>query len=189
MKKNIFIVILLVVILGLGGYLVYDKVLVKETEDADVEEKVEVLEEEKIYTYEELAGNYYYEKDAEVEEMPGLMDRFYLVLGKDGTFTYAHRRDTQSGVIGNYMIDGNVITLNYIATTNNGAGIGEILDKTHTLIINEDKSITDENVDLNSIFTSKITLSRDGIPSEVESEYYTFDEKLKEQLQQSQILE
>lgn len=174
MKKNIFIVILLVVVLGLCGYLVYDKVLVKEVEDTDVEEKV--------YTYEEVAGNYYYEKDAEVEEMPGLIDRFYLVLDKDGTFTYAYRRQVHGGVIGNYMINGNVITLNYIATTNNGAGLGEILNKTHTLIINEDKSITDEKVDLDSIFTSKIILSKDRIPSEVASEYYTFDEKLQEQI-------
>ena len=187
--KNVIITILAILVLGLGGYLIYDKVLVEETKDTNVEEKVEEVKEEKIYTYEELAGNYYYEKDAEVEEMPGLMDRFYLVLGKDGTFTYAHRRDTQSGVIGNYMIDGNVITLNYIGSTNNGAGIGEVLDKTHTLIINEDKSITDEKVDLEPIFTSKITLSTNGIPSEVESEFYTFDEKLKEQLQSSQILE
>lgn len=187
MNKNIFIVILLVLILGLGGYLVYDKVLVKEEKDDNVEEKLEETADEKVYTYEEIAGKYYFEIEAEIKEMPGLKDRFYLVLGNDGTFTYAYRRDAHGGVIGNYMINGNVITLNYIASTNNGAGIGEILDKTHTLIINEDKSITDENVDLNSIFTSKITLSRDGIPSEVESEYYTFDEKLQEHLQATMI--
>lgn len=103
-----------------------------------------------------------------------------LVLSKDGTFTYSHRRDASSGVIGNYMINRNIITLNYVATTNNGAGIGEILDKIHTLIINEDKSITDENVDLNSIFKSKITLSKNGIPSQVESNFYTFDQILQQ---------
>ena len=183
--KNVIIIILAILVLGLGGYLVYDKVLVKEEKDDNVEEKVE--KEEKVYTYEEIAGRYYAENDAEIEEMPGLMDRFYLILGDDGTFTYAYRRESHGGVIGNYMINGNVITLNYIATTNNGAGIGEIIDKTHTLIINEDKSITDEKVDLDFPFTSKITLSKDGIPSEVESEYYTFDETLQEHLRATMV--
>ena len=180
MKKNIFIVMLLVIVLVLGGFLVYDKVLVKEEKNNNVEEKIE--EEEKAYTYEDIAGRYYAENDAEIDEMPGAIVRFYLVLGSDGTFTYAYRWQVHGGVIGNYMINGNVITLNYIATTNNGAGIGGILDKTHTLIINEDKTITDENVDLHSPSTSKIILSKDGIPSEVESEYSTFDEKLQEQI-------
>ena len=191
MKKNIFIVILLVLVLGFSGYLVYDKVIDKKgatTGNSEIkEEQNDKVEEEKIYTYKDIAGNYYYEQDAGVKEMPGLMDRFGLILNEDGTFSYIHNRDTSSGVIGNYMINGNIITLNYIATTDNGEGISLILDQSHALIINEDKSITDEKVDLGTIFTSKITLSKDRVPSFFEERFYTFDKILQQQIQLSQM--
>ena len=177
--KNIIITILVILVLGLGGYLVYDKALVKEEKnDTNVEDKVE----EKTYTYKDVAGNYYYEQDAGIKEMPGLMDHFGLILDEDGTFSYGYFRDGGGyRIIGNYMIDGNIITLNYIAASY-GGGIEEILDKTHTLIINEDKSITDENVDLDPIFTSKITLSKDEISNYFQDWFDTFDQIVKTEI-------
>lgn len=189
-KNNTGLVIVLIIFIvlsvALGGYLVYDKLSTQPKENEN-EEKVEDLTEEKKYTYEEMAGNYYYEISAGIEEIPSLMDRFYLLLSEDGTFSYSHVRQASVGVIGNYMIDGNGIKLNYIGSTNNGAGIGEILDKSHTLIINDDKSLTDEKIDLGTVFSSKITLIKDGKPSQVGSNFSTFDEILRQELNNPSI--
>ena len=180
-KSNSGLVIALVIFIVLaaisGGYLVYDKVIVGENKDNDIEEQVEALEEEE-YTYEEIAGNYYYEISAGIAEIPELKDQFYLVLSEDGTFSYSHRRMANAGVIGNYMIDGNVIILNYIGRTDNASGIVDKLDKLHTLIINKDKSLTDEKVDLGTVFESKITL----IQTQDNSGFYTFDQILEQEL-------
>ena len=147
--KNIIITILVMLVLGLGGFLVYDKVIDKKEEVSNQEETNEKVEnaEENVYTYKDVAGNYYYEQEVKDDERPGLMQRFGLILSEDGTFSYTQAIDAAGGVIGNYMINGNVITLNYIATTASDVSLVPVFDKTHTLIINEDKSITDENVE------------------------------------------
>ena len=57
MKKNVIIVILVILVLGMGGYLVYDKVI-----DKDVENKDKVIEQIEKYDLEEakeLVDKYY----------------------------------------------------------------------------------------------------------------------------------
>lgn len=51
MKKNVFIIILVIIVLGMGGYLVYDKVLSKdEVKKEKTETKEEIVEENKEET-------------------------------------------------------------------------------------------------------------------------------------------
>lgn len=175
MKKNIFLVVLVLLVIGLGGYIVYGKVVDKDKESTDskveVKENTTTTKEETVkkYTYKEIAGNYYFETDAKIADMPGAMARFYLVLDERGTFNYRYTNgNSPMGILGNYIIENNKITLNYIFETNGGAGIAykegsKIIDINNNELIDNDSLV--ESISGTKIEWKKSTTSNENFVS------------------------
>lgn len=183
MKKNILLVVLVLIIIGLGGYIIYDKTIEKDVSNNEInskeelkketEEKIEEEIQEKEYTYNELAGNYYFETDAKIDVMPGAMARFYLVLDEKGTFNYTYSSgNNPMGILGTYTIEDNSIILNYAYSTNGGSGI-EKFTGTKKLEIDENSNLIDNESLVKSISGTKIVLSKTNTPNE---NFKTYDE-------------
>lgn len=112
--KTITIVILVLMVLGLAGYIVYDKVIVKEKDEKEVANKVEEKTNENIYIYDQIKGVYHGtikdESDGVVNEIT-----YNLYLDEDGTFVYQTFNNlggAASNLLGNYIIKDNKIILN-----------------------------------------------------------------------------
>lgn len=107
----------------------------------------EVLEskktDEKTYTYENISGTY----DANIKAEGLAEDAFYgLDLYENGIYKYEYGVMAPSGTIGNYKIEGNKIILNELFATASDVSTRVIKEnKTITLTINEDGSLTDKN--------------------------------------------
>lgn len=69
---------------------------------------------------------------------------FTLYLLEDGTFKYEYSAYAPVGVIGNYIIDDDIIILNYMFNTNSGTDL-EVTEGTKKLIITDDKKIVDND--------------------------------------------
>jgi len=89
MKKNVVIIILSILVLGLGGYLVYDKVLEKEETNVNNKNEEEIVEQQyDEITIEELLGTYTWVKNRTDEHGNQIDLKITLVLNSDGTATY-----------------------------------------------------------------------------------------------------
>lgn len=143
--KTILIIFLIIIILGLVGFIVYDKLIkvdevttkdevTKENKEKEEEENKDEILCSKNYTYKDIAGFYIYRSDN-----MGLT----LQLEEKGTFYYTIARQTASRAAGNYTIVDNIIYLNYMFEMGNDAGGMFDSDKTNTMIINEDNTLTD----------------------------------------------
>ena len=141
MKKNVVIVILVILVLGMGGYLVYNKAIDKDVKEESNTNKTEIKLTNKEYTYKELAGNYYFETNANFDEIPELKVMFRLVLDENGTFNYQHASQIPEGFLGNYIIDGNKIILNYTFGTGSDSALYYNVGTT-TLTIDEEANLT-----------------------------------------------
>ena len=102
------------------------------------------------YDYEQIAG--YYDVDFTFNsDIEGLSRAgVHLYLYDDGTFSYRYSYPAPYGKIGNYIIKGKTIVLNYIANTTSSVDVNlinydEMLDVKKILIINEDGSLTDND--------------------------------------------
>lgn len=100
-------------------------------------------DEKKTYTYENISGTY----DANIKAEGLVEEAFYgLDLYGNGIYKYEYGVVAPSGTIGNYKIEGNKIILNELFATASDVSTRVIKEnKTITLTINEDGSITDEN--------------------------------------------
>lgn len=139
------IIILILLVLGLSGYIIYDKydkVLIKEekSEKNIVKEETKQEENEVIekssYKYSEIKGLYegYYENW-----------KLTLYLEEDGTFVYDANAQTHASNLGNYIIEDNQIKLNSIFWEGNGAGLGIEKKENHLILlkINNNGSLTE----------------------------------------------
>lgn len=171
MKKNIFIIILAILVLGLGGYLVYDKVIDKDVKGEVKEEsgKQNEIIEQKEYTYESVKGLYKNttETTINVDGEINLVARYDLYLYDNGTFNYRYGTMTRMGYMGNYIIKDNTIVLNYLFSTGNDMGIS-VTNGSKTLIINDDGSITDDKQDLITLSLTSIKLEKATANEEIE---------------------
>ena len=181
MNNNVVTVILVMLVLGLGGFLVYDKVIDKDVEKGSKEEvKVEQTKKEEVkeYTYKDLAGNYYFETDAKIASMPGAMARFWLVLDEKGTFNYQYSNgNAPSGLLGNYYIEDDKIILNYYFETNSGVGI--FYKEGSKIIYIEEGKIIDKESLIHTLAGTNITLEK-SINSD--QNFKTFSEVVKQNL-------
>ena len=130
MKKNIFIIILAILVLGLGGYLVYDKVLDKNVKEEVKEESVKQEEENKEITLESLYGTYTWEKKHITDSGNELDLKIKLVLNSDGSATYnASNGYEEEATKGSFIYEnGKVIYTReyYNYSDNNGQDTDEI---------------------------------------------------------------
>lgn len=109
-KKNkvlvITSIILAVLVAVMGCYIVYDTFIGEE------------------YTYDDLEGLYkYIGETVTTDDGNEYNAYFYLYLYKNGTFKYTMGTGAPHGYMGNYIIKGNTIVLNYLFSTNSGAAI------------------------------------------------------------------
>lgn len=131
MKKNVFIVILIIIILGMGGYLVYDKVLSKEEKKETTNEKV-VKEEKKEET-----------KTDDTKKTSGGFDSSKALNARDGV-VYS-LINSESGLDVRYKADenGNMkLYLSYAKDYVSGYGI----DTTGVKDYNEVEIISDKKI-------------------------------------------
>lgn len=163
--KNFFIAILILLVLGLGGYLVYDKVILNDEDEEIVEncEKEEIAENEKeevTYSYSEIAGAYYVLVDRDIEDMSNASVGYTLYLWENGTFNYGFAMNAQGTICGNYVIEGNKIILNYLYETNMGTGLFHKEGVGSLEIIDKDTIVDNDNLHGTENITEKIELKR-----------------------------
>ena len=164
-KNNTWIIVVLVIlVLGLGGYLIYDKVIDKigKEEVKEESDKQNEIIEQKEYTYESIKGLYKNTTETTMnvdDEKINLVASYNLYLYDNGTFNYRYGTMTRMGYIGNYIIKDNTIILNYLFSTGNDMGIS-VTNGSKTLIINEDGSITDNKQDLTTLSLTSIILEK-----------------------------
>ena len=154
--KKFIIFLLVLVILGVGGYAAYDKGLFdglidkyikqdekdskKSKKEDNNSEKQENLAEEKIYSFASIKG--LYKGTTKMNQNNQEVDvNANLYLWEDGTFIY--QRNTTS-VAGNYTLDKSVIKLNYLVIKGNGATEFVKGDGSMSFVINEDGTLTDK---------------------------------------------
>lgn len=152
-KKNtrliVLVIILCLLVLGLGGYIVYDKVLTKDNNNigASNTDSVDNISNEKFYSYENVSGLYTYtaktfEEGTDNEFIP----IYKLFLYDNGTFFYLRPSRTPVGVVGNFIIKDDKILLNY--WYNWSSGIQKMDDKSikiNSLVISKNDTLIDSN--------------------------------------------
>lgn len=155
------IIILLITVIGLGGFIAYDKVLNKPTKKV-VEKKVEKKEKnEETYDYSTVKGVYTFKGEADAN---GEYELYTLSLNEDGLYHYESAKMVEEGTIGNYTIVGNEIHLNQIFTHGSDAALSVGLDNKVLKISSKDE-IIDETAPIVAPAESsigKITLKRDS---------------------------
>ena len=143
------IILLVLLILGLAGYICYDKFMAPkpsvkcnanstDTGNKDLkEEKVQIVK----YTYEDLAGYYYFSKL--IEERGEDYDA-EIYLNEDGTIRFENGPDASYGYVGNYIIDGDTIKVTIWFDTGSYSDLRlvEKSESTETIKINTNSSIT-----------------------------------------------
>ena len=176
--SKILIIILLLLVLGLGGYIIYDKIITKENEeiteneiDKDNTKENEVVETKEVsYTYQEIKGLY------EGKSGPSTI---HIYLEDDGTFVYVMSSTAYSTYLGNYIIENNQLKLNTIFWEGNGAGLGVSKEDQRLILlsINSDGSLTEtqnNQVDRNE----QITLTKIQTTDDYQSGLNNFYSKI-----------
>lgn len=181
MKKGL-VIFLILIILGLAGYIVYDKVMVKETNEPIKEEKK--VEKEITYTYEDMKGLYTFTGDPVYSEGAegNITPTYNLYLYENGTFNYQYTGvATPQGMVGNYIIEGDKIILNYLYTTGSDVSLTRTTE-TKTLVIGKDNTLTDNNQPLSLVSSKSINLEKASESAENEFVENTpsFDKMLNE---------
>lgn len=112
----ITIIILAVLVVAMGCYIVYDNFFQKETPIEDISENKEVHEEVEAtdYTYENLEGLYKHTVTTTDDHGNEFYPSFELYLYDNGTFHYMESGIFETGQLGNYIIEDDAITLNYL---------------------------------------------------------------------------
>lgn len=170
--KVVLIVILLLALLGVSGYVVYDKFISKENDEkySKLETKYNKLEKQykelkenekqentqpAAYNYSNIKGLYAFTGNVVGEVTP----EYKLNLYENGMFYYNYNTQPGGGKIGNYIINNNTIVLNYLFSTNMDVSL-TTLNETNTLIINQDGSLTDNNQPISIVTDKTITLKK-----------------------------
>ena len=182
---KVLVIILCVLLLGLGGYFFYDIVLsddgnitTNKQNDTTLAQNNNIELEtncEKDYSYEEVEG--YYSGNIYAENLEGLDGNgvlglgtnvgYYLYLWKDGTFKYSYSAYAPLGWIGNYIIDGNTIILNYWYSTTSGTGF-TVTSGSNKFVISKEGSILNYNYEYKDKATSEyVELVKDDSGEEI----------------------
>ena len=166
MKKNVFIVVLIIIILGMGGYLVYDKKLSKdESKQEKTSEKVvkeeERVNEDKVYTFNDVTGFYTFSEPVPNNEGQQFKFSYSIYLWGNGTFNYRFTMNAGSHVLGNYTIVNDEIHLNYLFEGGNDAGITATTGEKLLKIVDKDHLQDNDGYYVNSGGSKVINLTRD----------------------------
>ena len=130
-------------------------------------------EEIKTYSYSDISGFYTFkDKNPNSENREELSTfGYYLYLAENGTFRYQYTMNTVSSTLGNYIIVGDEIRLNYLFNGGNDAGL-YATNGAKVLKILDKNTLVDNNAHFAKQGGSKsINLTRD-----TNSNYYNKDE-------------
>lgn len=184
--SKVLVTILILLVLGLGGFIVYDKVLKDNTTTNDISkkeatknnettiEKENNKDEKNTYTYQEIKGLY---------EGKWASWTIHLYLEDDGTFVYDEQSSTHGSCLGNYIIEDNQIKLNSLFWEGNGAGLGVSSEDERLILlsINSDGSLTEtQNNQFNR--NEQIALTKTEATPEYQSGYNNFYNKINNTL-------
>ena len=154
MEKNkglvVSVIVLLIAVLLLGGYIIYDKTNSNDVKITKKVENVKETDDKKVkYTYKSIAGVYKFTSNPYGEENES--DDFTLSLFENGVFHYEQSRMVNSGFFGNYTINNNKINLNYIFVHGSDAALHTIIgDDNKSKYINDTLTISSENTIIDS---------------------------------------
>ena len=155
------IILLILLILGLAGYICYDKFIAKSNDSKCSKDECNCANKANNgaespsnnlntkYTYEDVAGVYSFEqKTGEVEDGNAVEDVIYsgeLHLMVNGTYEYKDSISVggEGGKIGNYIIEGDSIILNnwFSSGTGSGLNISKVPNKLFDIKINGSDSL------------------------------------------------
>ena len=111
---KVLVAILIILVLSLGGFIVYDKFIntkpVEKIEEKEEKEETEV-EEKKTYDYSTVKGVYTFKGS---EDANGDYDIYILSLNEDGLYHYQAMRYAERGTMGHYVIVNDEIRLNQL---------------------------------------------------------------------------
>lgn len=146
-RKNtglkVLVVILTILVIALGGFIIYDKVLKEETIEPDILDDID--NKEIIYNYSDIKGLYTAHETVNIDGLEEAQNASYtLYLWENGTFKYAYSVYAPMGVIGNYTIVDDEIRLNYLFQTSSDASLTPI-EGDKVLKISSDSSILDSD--------------------------------------------
>ncbi len=153
------IVLLIIIILGLCAYIGYDKFVKKEApKECTIKESTESTKQEETYTYKSLAGLYRFEKRTSVTGGNEYLDQYSVYLYDNGQYSSYNMTiedgESASGGFGNYVIDGENITLYRLAETANQSGAVLSYGERKLTIIDENKLHSNEKSNTNNSITS-----------------------------------
>ncbi len=160
--KTVAIIILLLAVLGLGGYIIFDKVLNTKEEPTIVEDNAKTNETSiQTYNYNDVKGLYTYTgQQVHSEANDGnITPKYELYLYENGMFYYNYAYLAGEGKIGNYTIVNNTIVLNNLFDTHSDVSL-TTTNGTNALTINEDGSLTDNNQPISIVKEQTITLKK-----------------------------
>ena len=125
----------LIIVLIFGCFIVFEN-----QDDKNCECKTN----DKVYNYKDIEGLYTFK-----EKNPNIIDEdfyyFYtLYLNENGTFKYVHSLNAQSSELGNYIIVGDEIHLNYLFKGGNDIGL-TATNGEKVLKIRDNKTIVDDD--------------------------------------------
>ena len=162
MKYNKFLVVTAIVLgillVVMGSYIVYDNFI-----------KTEAMP----YTYDSMKGLYKYASETVEDEYGEHTALYYLYLNENGTFNYKMGTGALHGHIGNYIIKDNTIVLNYLFSTNSGAGI-DATTGSKTITIAAKDTLVDANPSVTVANMTKVTLKK--ATSAEESEFAQYED-------------
>ena len=170
------LVVFIILTVLLGGYIVYDKVLIKNETPENPSTNINTLSQQdntsttSVKTISDIAGQY----TAKFENLKSDGDMnsasITLSLYENGVFTYVFSQYAPFGTLGNYTIDGDKIVLTNWFNTDSGTGL-TFTKGTKTLTINSDGSITDNSIKNKSLTDNSITsanLVKSGNPIQLD---------------------
>ena len=120
-----------------------------------------------LYTVENIRGAYKYISEEMTDDNGNKFTAsYYLTLYSNGLFEYRMATMAPFGYIGNYTINDNKITLNYLFGTTSGYGIN-VLDKEQTkeIVIDSDGHLIDVHQSMQSLGFDTVHLTKDNSKS------------------------
>ncbi len=138
------------------------------TNTIEKDETIQPSDNEKEYTYDSVKGLYKYIGETITNELGSeYFAYFYLHLYENGTFSYEMGTGAPWGYMGNYIIEGNKIVLNYLFSTDSGAGM-IVTTGSKTITITANDTLVDANPLVTAGNIKKVTLKKASSAEESE---------------------
>jgi len=167
-KSVIIVLIVITIIMGIITILALNGTISLNQKRTDNTEEItdNTQNNTPVYNYSNIKGLYTFTGNEITDENNNkFTPTYYLYLYENGTFNYKLSMGAPFGYMGNYIIIDNKIILNYLFSTNSGAGIN-VTEGTHTININDDNTLIDTNQPIDTINLTSVTLEKATLEDE-----------------------